>query len=158
MNKKVFIGISVVGILALTLVATNIAFAQGRGPSESGGYGSQGLTEGEEGPLHELMEASMAEALGLTVEEFEARHEAGESFFDIALTLGYDADEARELMFAARDAAFEQALEQGLISEGQGFGSHMGFGHGGGQGHDGECPYGEEGMGNGSFGNMMGNN
>lgn len=151
--KKRMIGIGLVVVLTVALVATGVAFAQGWGHGGSGGRGPNGPIEGEEGPLHELMETAMADALGISTEDFEARHEAGETFIDMALDLGYDVDEARQLMIAARESAIEQAIEQGLIDEGWAAGMPHGFAHGG---HDGACPYGAEGMGQSFRGGRMG--
>lgn len=151
--KKRMIGIGLVVVLAVALVATGVAFAQGWGHGGSGGRGPHGPVEGEEGPLHELMETAMADALGISTEDFEARHEVGETFIDMALDLGYDFEEARQLMFTAREKAIEQAIEQGLIDEDWAGGMQHGFGHGG---YDGECPYGQEGMGQGPRSGRMG--
>jgi hypothetical protein len=151
--KKRIIGISLVAVLAIALVATGVAVAQGRGHGGPGGRGPNGPVEGEEGPLHELMETYLADALGISPEDFEARRDGGETFIDIALDLGYEIDEARQLMLAARDAAIEEGIEQGLIDEGWAEGMPHGFGRGG---YDGECPYGAEGMGQGPRGGGMG--
>ncbi|MDH3942712.1 MAG: hypothetical protein OEV06_01280 [Anaerolineae bacterium] len=156
--KKRFIGISLVAILAIALTATGVAFAQGWSHGGSGGRGPNGPVDGEEGPLHELMQASMAEALGISVEELEARHEAGETFFDIAIALGFDAEEARELMLAARHSAIDQAVEQGLIDEDSADGMPHGFGRGGRGGYGSECPSDGEGMNYGPRGGKMGRN
>ncbi len=53
----------------------------------------------------------MAEAVGLTVEEFEARHDAGETFYQIALAEGFTAEEIPALMQEARAKGLDAATE-----------------------------------------------
>lgn len=96
---------------------------QGHGAAMMGnqGYGSGmmgvGDNSGEMGALHEYMYPAMATALGLTPEEFTARHEAGETFWDIAETQGLTAEEAWTLMQTARDEALQQAVADGIITQ-----------------------------------------
>lgn len=111
----------------------------GYGPGMMGGYG-------EMGALHEYMYPAMAAALGLTPEEFDARHEAGETFWDLAEAQGLTTDEAWDLMQAARDSALQQAVADGVITQefadqmlthmdgmhGEGFGPGSGPCHGDG--------------------------
>lgn len=80
-----------------------------------GGYGGMmGDHDGMEA-LHEYMLPAMASALGLTPENFEARLEAGESFWDIAEVQGLTQEDAWSLMQDARTAALQQAVEDGAI-------------------------------------------
>jgi uncharacterized membrane protein YgcG len=65
------------------------------------------------------MHAAMAEALGIPVEEFESRIAAGESFYDMALELGFDLDSFSDLHLNIRQIALENAFEDGLFSEEQ---------------------------------------
>ena len=92
---------------------------QGYGPGIMGagfGYGMMGAY-GEMGALHEYMYPAMAAALGLTPEEFDARHEVGETFWDIAEAQGLTAEEAWALMQTARDEALRQAVAEGVITQ-----------------------------------------
>ena len=93
MKKTIVIAIVLAAVVALTIAG--VAFAQdeyvqyiGRGPGD------------ESGPLHEYMEKAMADAVGLSLEEFEARHEAGETFYQIALSEGFEAEEIPALMIS----------------------------------------------------------
>jgi len=95
----------------------------GYGPGFGGhgmmsGYGMRDW-EGEEGPMHEAMVATVAEALGLTPEELEARHDAGETLWEIAEAEGLSAEEIQDLMFSAHDAALEDAVANGWLTQEQ---------------------------------------
>jgi hypothetical protein len=63
------------------------------------------------------MYPAMSAALGLTPEEFDARHEAGESFWDIAEAQGLTTEEAWDLMLGARNEALAQAVADGVITQ-----------------------------------------
>lgn len=82
------------------------------------GHGMMGWN-GEYGPMHESMVAALAETLELPVDEIEARHESGETLWEIAETEGLTADEIRELMSSAHDIALEDAVANGWMSEEQ---------------------------------------
>lgn len=118
-----------------------------RGGMMGGGYRGYGG-----GYMTEYMHAAIAEALGISVEEFETRMYAGENLYDIALSLGFDAEEFADLHAQARQKAFELAYADGFIDEehyqwmlermngyggfGGGYGMHGGgFGRGGGGCH-----------------------
>lgn len=138
---------------------------QGGHGSEGGhegesGHGSDSGCSGEEDPqnenlnlggaLNELMHERLAEELGLTVDELEARHDAGESFMQIALAQGLSKQDAAALMRTIRDEAAAKAVADGLVTQeeadvwlsrgnqintgGEGAGSQDGHGKGGGQG------------------------
>jgi hypothetical protein len=111
----------------------------------------------------EEMHAAIAEALGISVAEFEAAHAEGKSVSALAEELGLDIADVRAAMQAVHAEAVAQAVAEGLISEeqaawmqahhaqmlsGQG-GAMMGrsqmrgmMGQGFG-GHHGECPFAE---------------
>jgi hypothetical protein len=134
--KKTILIVAAVGIVALMLGGVGYvgyAYAQdddpdtpfGRGGfGHHGGYGHHGgfggwAGEGEYGPMHETMEAAIAEALGLTVEDLEAAHEEGKTAWDIAQEQGITEEEFSTLMFDARSAALEQAVADGTITQEQ---------------------------------------
>ncbi len=78
MKKTLWIVVLV--ILALGAVGVGVVAAQsGQQP-----YGQRGTVDGV-GPMHDYMEQAMADAVGLSLDEFEARHDAGETFYQIAL-------------------------------------------------------------------------
>jgi hypothetical protein len=149
-------------VLALAALGVGVAFAQDENPPFDG----RGPGDGS-GLLHDYMEKAMADALGLPVSEFESRHDAGETFYQIALAEGFSAEEIPALMQDARAKALDAAAKDGIITQEQAdWMSSRGFGRGGmmngsGRGnadgacpmHDGdEVPYGQYGPGNGMMG------
>jgi len=142
MKKTLWIVLLV--ILALGALGVGVVAAQGGQPP----YGQRGVADGV-GPMHEYMEDAMADAVGLSVDEFEARHDAGETFYQIALAEGFTAEEIPALMQQARAKGLDAAAAAGAItqeqadwmnSRGFGRGGMMGgFGGYGGYG-TGECP------------------
>ena len=143
MNKN-FIVIGVLSLLILTLGLAGYAFAQGQppwvgdypfGPEMMNGYGNyhdemmdngygmmgSGMMgwHGDESPMHEAMIDSLAESLDLSPEELETRHDAGESFWDIAEAEGLSYEEIRDLMFSAHDGALEDAAAEGQLTQEQ---------------------------------------
>jgi len=137
--------LTIVGVVLLTVLALGAAgavYAQTQNPpvTPAPGYGPGGMMGGNGpqsgfrggpghmrggfgagrfGPMHQYMTDALAEALGLTSEEFTSRVQAGESPWEIAQSQGTTWDEFVELRTATRDAAIEQALEDGVITEEQ---------------------------------------
>ena len=137
MKKTLWIVLLV--ILALGALGIGTVAAQDGQPP----YGQRGVADGAS-LLHDYMEKAMAEAVGLTVDAFEARHDAGETFYQIALAEGFTAEEIPALMQEARVNGLNEAVVAGVISQEQAdwMGSR-GFGRGGmmgGYGGYGECP------------------
>lgn len=142
MKKTLWIVLLV--ILALGALGVGVVAAQGGQPP----YGQRGVADSG-GPMHEYIEEAMAEAVGLTVEEFEARHDAGETFYQIALAEGFTAEEIPALMQAARAKGLNAAVAAGIITQEQAdWMNSRGFGRGGMMGGlggyggygNGECP------------------
>lgn len=140
MKKTLWIVILV--ILALGALGVGVVAAQGGQPP----YGQRGVVDGV-GPMHDYMEKAMAEAVGLSVDEFGARRAAGETFYQIALAEGFTAEEIPALMQAARAKALDAAAADGVITPEQAdWMKSRGFGRGGmmngyGRGYgNGECP------------------
>lgn len=156
MKKTLWIVLLV--ILALGALGVGVVAAQDGQPP----YGQLGVADGV-GPMHDYMEKAMADAVGLTLEAFEARHDAGETFYQIALAQGFTAEEIPALMQAARAKGLDAAAAAGVITQDQAdWMKSRGFGRGGmmnGYGTGtGECPMfdGDE-VPNGQFGpGMMG--
>ncbi len=69
--------------------------------------------------MHEYMIAALARAFNLTPEELEARHDAGETMWDIAADLGLDAEQFRQAMLDARTQALNDAVAAGVITQEQ---------------------------------------
>jgi hypothetical protein len=67
--------------------------------------------------MHGLMQAAIAEALGISVEELESLMESEGNPMAVALAQGLSEEEARTLLEEAHRAAIEEAVEQGLIDE-----------------------------------------
>ena len=153
--KKVIWMIALV-VLALAALGVGVALAQAPQPPGSG-YGPNGAGDG---PLHDYMISAMADAVGLSSNEFELRHDAGERFYEIALAQGYASEEIPSLMQAARAQALEAAVKDGVITQEQAdWMAGRGFGNGGmmggfGRGNrSGDCPmFDADGTGSGSFG------
>ncbi len=126
--KKTILIAAFLTIAVLAIGVTGIAYAHGPYPGTPdgaptpygpmGGYGMMGSygMYGEEGPMHEAMIAAVAEALGLSPEEIEARHDAGETIWDIAAAQGLTDEEIRDLMLTAHDSALEQAVAEGWLT------------------------------------------
>ena len=127
-----------IGVVALTLGAAGVAYAQVDDPPPppyGGGYGNFGSCDAD-GPMHEGMIAALAAELGLPTSDLEARVAGGECLHEIALAEGLELDEIRGLMLQVRE---ETGV--GTMSRMQ---AHMGLRNGEGAGPDGECPMGNE--------------
>ena len=148
MNKN-FIVIGALSLFVLTLGLAGYAYAQDQPPqpgdypygtdmmNEYGGhdYGMMGSGfgmmasgmmgsgmmgwEGEEGLMHESMIDSLAESLDLSPQEIEARHDAGESLWEIAEAEGLSDEEISVLMFSAHDVTLADAINDGLLTQDQ---------------------------------------
>lgn len=69
--------------------------------------------------LHDQMEAALASALGVSVEELEAAKAEGTRIDELAEANGVDLEALRDTMQAAHQSAVEEALAQGLITQEQ---------------------------------------
>ena len=164
--KKWILGLVIAALLVLTV--GSIALAQEetpaapgewvpgtRGPGDRGnrGAGMIGPADGS-GVMHDEMVANIAEALGISVEEFEARHDAGETMLEIAESLGLDLEELRVVMDQVRSEMIDQAYADGTITQeqydsyqnrssemGQRGGGQGGRGGRGTGGFNGDCPF-----------------
>lgn len=113
-------------IALFALVGVTAAFAQGpnqpddvtplamnQGRTEAGtGMGFRAV---DEAAMHE----AIAAALGISVEAYEAEVANGENAFTVAQRLGIDIAELQAAMDAVHDAAFQQAIDDGLVSQEQ---------------------------------------
>ena len=73
----------------------------------------------EDAPLRPYMQAAIAEAFGISVEELQAREEAGDSLSDLAVEQGLTVEQFRDLQSQARTTAINAALEAGAITQEQ---------------------------------------
>ena len=117
MNKKMVFGMVLV-VAALAVSSVGVAFAQGPQAGVPAGRGPLGQG-GVEGPLHDYMINAMADALGIAPSDFEARHDAGQTAYQIALDLGISADKIPALLSGARAAALDKAVADGVITQQQ---------------------------------------
>jgi len=175
MNRYLKIAGVIAIVAAIALVAVAVASAQtptppeGAGPWPMGGFGGHRHGPGAHGRGagfmavdQKAMHAKIAEALGITVDEFEAALAEGKTPYILAQELGVDFAEVQAAMQAAHAEALAQAVADGRITQEQadwmlshqtqmggrhangagpigpmGRGAHTGgFG-----GHAGECPY-----------------
>lgn len=134
-------------------------WTQSDGMMNTGRGGMQG--QQGSGLLHDYMLAGFADAFGIDVTELEARHDAGETMYDVATTLGYTQEQFTELMVTVRTDAINQALADGVITQDQADWmlsrlaqrSEAGFGTGACTGN---CQMGGRGARGGGFGGGMG--
>jgi hypothetical protein len=134
--KKFMIAGVIVGLFVLTLGAAGLAYAQTQTPPADdapyahgmmggsgfrGGFGGgmMGYGADAEGPMHEYMIAAMADAFGLTTDELEARHDAGETLWELAQEQNLTAEEFQARIAGARSTAIDQALADGVLTEEQ---------------------------------------
>lgn len=127
--KKFLIVAGVVVVLAV--LGIGYAFAQSPTPGDPtapagpgqrgwGGMGMMGQAyNGDYGPLHTYMFDAMADAFGLTPEDLQARHDAGDTMWTIAQELGITEERFLELMTQARTTALENAVADGVITQEQ---------------------------------------
>jgi len=87
-------------------------------PGVMGGFRGN-IPAGEEGPLHEYLLPALAEAFNLTPEELEARHEAGDTLWELAESQGFTAEQFKELVLQTRSEALNQAVADGVITQDQ---------------------------------------
>lgn len=112
MKKKMIVAL--VAALAIGLIAAGAAFAQGNEPPAQL-FGLGQMTRGDgTGTLHDYMQAAFAAELDLTVDELNARLDAGETMLDMI-----GADNFSTVMADARSAALDAALADGVITQEQ---------------------------------------
>ncbi|MBT3190218.1 MAG: hypothetical protein HN736_16070 [Anaerolineae bacterium] len=140
--KKTFIMAFVLAAV-IGLAFAGSAFAQDGNPPLDG---EKDPRDGS-GLLHDYMSEAMANALGVTVEELQAGHDAGENFFDLALAQGITEEEIPTLMQSARDAALEAAIADGAITQEEVDQMQTRGGKGGGLGERDNCDGSGEGAG-----------
>ena len=113
-NTKILSGLAV---LVLALASVGSVSANTIDSASFGGDLGRGIDsddEREDGLLASYMEAAIAESLGLSVEELSALEDEGKTHYDIALELGFSAEEFAAIMDSAQDAAMALAAEDGI--------------------------------------------
>jgi hypothetical protein len=165
MSKIVKLGILVVAVIvvgAAVLVVPSLALAQGPmgpdtpgNPAGPGGMMGHGYGNGWMAQYQDEIDAAIAKALGLSVEEFDAARASGQTVWQIAEAQGVSAETLQAAMQAAHSEILAQAVADGTLTQEQADGMlpHMnagtaqgrGRGMSGGSGHQGEysgdCPW-----------------
>jgi hypothetical protein len=138
MKKFLIIG-SIVGVVLMALGVVGFAFAQTQTPQPAtpdgvwgmmrgGRHGMQGFGmmrggrvagQGAYGPMHTYMVNALAEKLGLTAEELQAKIDAGERPYDIAKAAGLTDAQIQDLMEQAHDEALKAAVAAGVLTQEQ---------------------------------------
>ncbi len=114
MNK--FVVAFGLGLAAVALVATGTAFAQTAQPPVPGA--GAGLGNGS-GPLYAYIVKALAQALGVSVDEFEARRATGETAYQIAVSEGIAAGKIPTLISQGRASAIDAAVADGVLTQAQ---------------------------------------
>lgn len=123
---KTFLKISsIIATLAAIFIfaGATSAFAQGRNSGTAVG-GNQGQSRGGGGLNlaavdESAMHSAIATALGISVADLEAALDAGQTPASLALELGVDYATVRAAMDAVHEAAIQQAVADGLITQEQ---------------------------------------
>jgi hypothetical protein len=123
--KKILGTVLAITVLAVAMFgAVGSAYAmgdagKGSGKGGNGGAGNGTATTGENSTsiLSTYMTDAMATVLNLDSVDLEARLDAGETFYDIALAEGYTADEWAVLFSTAQTSATEAAAADGLYTQ-----------------------------------------
>lgn len=148
MSKKwkiaLIVGVVVVALLVGGVAVTGYALAQRPTPPgpwsddfpgpwmrrPGGGHGWMGRGAAHLPEYREQMQAALAEALGISVEELEAARAEAPTPFEVADQLGVDPAKFHQAIEAARQEAIEQAVEDGVLTPEQGERMSQRFGHG----------------------------
>lgn len=159
--------ILIAGLIVAALAVLGVGAALAQGPAPFGGNGPMTLAPGASagvqtggGYLHTYMVTALADELGLSVEDVNARLAAGETMYDIAIADGVKPEDFPALMIEVRSSALRAAVKDGVITQEQAdWMSSHGFGRGGmmnGTGYGtGNCPM-RNGTGAGYGPGMMG--
>lgn len=127
MNKWIKFGLFGALALAIVFAGVGVAAAQSDDPPFEPGEGpfgpqhrpGMGPQDGPMAEYHEVIDQALAEALGISLDEFEAARQEGEKLFELAEAAGVDLEELRVVMDEARAEVLEQALADGVITEEQ---------------------------------------
>jgi len=83
------------------------------------GIASAQTTVTVNGYLHDYMVAALADALNLTVDEVDARIDAGDTMYDIALAEGIAVEDMQTFLTGIRTTAINAAVADGVITQAQ---------------------------------------
>ena len=163
-----FAGVIAVLVAVVAFAGVTVAFAQGpnqprdftppaSNQAQNGSDTGMGLMAVDEATMH----MAIAEALNLSIEEFEAAVAEGKTPLILAQELGVDFAVVQAAMDAVHAAALQQAVDEGLTSQEQAdwITSHRGSQNSQGTGMNGSLsnsPTGKMGRGAGSNGDLSG--
>lgn len=128
--KKALVASLVLVAAVFTLGSVSNVYASSENPSTAAntanyGFGGNGGMMGagiggtQQGLLHDEMVSVVAEKLGISVDDLNARITNGETLYTIALAEGLTADEVQTLMLDARTQAIDLAVANGDITQAQ---------------------------------------
>lgn len=122
--KKLMVSLLLAGVLTAVIGVTSVVNAQGPDNTPlyqqgggQGGFGANSEDHVENEDVHNLMMAAWSAELGISVDELNAREEAGETMAQIALFTGISFEEFRALKTAVNTSSAEQALKAGYIDQ-----------------------------------------
>lgn len=153
-TTKIFSGLAV---LVLALASIGSVSADTIDFSSFGGGLGRGADEENDGLLADYMEAAIAEGLGLTVAELNALEADGSAHYEIALDLGFSAEEFEAIMDDAQERALALAEADGITLQPFGMKGSGNGGFGGGLNEDGQQNFRNrmDGESRGGFGGRM---
>ena len=131
--KNLFKALAIVAVIGVALASTSAVFAQGNTPGGSTsnfvggtmGGGRRGGSQGyqtyatQDGIVHDALVTAFADALGLSIDEVNARLADGETLSDIALSTGMTYDEFVVLFDDIHEQVIDQAAADGLLIQEQ---------------------------------------
>lgn len=117
MLKTLKIAVPTVLVAALTLGVVP-AFAQADTPQDPGGWGRQG-GGGWLAAYDDTIHQAVADALGISLEEFESARDAGQTLAELAAAHEVDRADLFQVMETARAEAIAEAVAQGTINQAQ---------------------------------------
>jgi hypothetical protein len=118
----------VVAVLVAVVAFAGVTAALAQGPNQPGGFTSPGRNQAQDGSSigmgsmavdEATMHAAVAEALHLSIEEFEAAVAEGKTSYILAQELGIDFAAVQAAMDAVHSAALQQAADEGVITQQQ---------------------------------------
>jgi len=142
MKKKVVLLVAMLSITLLSFSVVSPVFASelfrggpgnggeeidGENPVGNGNKGANGTGAGIpldqsinlDGMLEDLIHANLAVALDIEIGDLTGRIDAGETISAIALSLGFDSIEIRDMIVSARADALSQVVADGLLTQEQ---------------------------------------
>ena len=130
MKKSIVVSLVVAAVVVFALGSFGTVSAYSGAPVTEDsavefGFGGRGgrMGGGSTGVLstfmHDVMLQTFSTELGISVEDLQARLDAGETMSSIALETGMTLEEYQALMQQVRDAALDQAVAEGLLTQTQ---------------------------------------